>query len=370
MDFQFADRNKPLTERLWQTLWLAAILWSFAAMLDWLAWVPYLLPGLALPFLPGRYQSKILWGILCGGLLYACVRWECMGFLLNRLFAMSEAVQSYEYDYFTVSVTHPGEGFALLSLMAGALTALWGNGVNLALTAVLGLSVAYFGVAPGIFWLAVLTAVAGCSLCRQKTWFSTLLIAGMVLLTALLVTWLVPAPMASVSELDEGLRDTLSANSVFYTHTPVPNPVPAPVPVPPPPETGQQPDRGIMGMAVNLLFLLFSVITLGLLFIPAVIKDRAQKKRRANRAFLEETDNGAAIRGMYLYAKKWRALDAAPEDIPADVAQIWLEAAYSQHPMTDAQKERMRTFVRSSAEKVWREAGRKKKLRIQYQDAL
>lgn len=369
MDFQFVDTKNTATKKIGCILWLAAILGAFADMLDWMQYAPFLLPGLLLPLIPGKYR-KALYGILGMVAIYSLVRLESIGYLANRLFALSEAAQSYEYDYFTVSVTHPGEGFVMLSLLLGCTAALWENRANLLLTALLLIAVAYFGIAPGLLFLALLVIAAACNLSGQGNWLNILLILVTVLVIAGLVTQLAPEPLEGVSSLDEQLRDVLSGNSVYYEHQPIPNPVPEPEKVPPPPESAQQPDRGIMDMAVNILFILFSVIALVLLFIPAIIKDRAEKKRKANRAFLEEANNAAAIRGMYLYARKWRALDAQPEPIPQDVESIWLEAAYSDHALTDEQKEIMRAFVRSSAEAVWQKADWKQKLLIKYKHAL
>lgn len=367
MNFQFLDTKNALTPKVWQALWLAAVFAAFADLLQWRQCALFLLPGLALPFVP---RKKLLWGILGASIVYGLIRMECFAFLANRLFALSEAAQSYEYDYFTVSVTHPGEALVILSLAAGSCAALWGNRANLLFSALLLFAVSYFGIAPGIISLTVLAGLAACNLSTGQSWIKIGLIFGAVLLITLPVMAAAPEPIEGISRFDEQLRDVLSGYSVYYEQTPVPNPVPEPETVPPPPEQAQQPDRGIMDIAINLLLILFSAIALGLLFIPAVIKDRVEKKRKKNRAFLQEPNNAAAIREMYLYAKKWRKLGAGTEAIEPDIEDIWLEAAYSTHVMTDDQKERMHAFVRSTAEGIWQKSDWKQKLRIQYQYGL
>ena len=302
MDFQFVDSKKEVVHKISHILWLAAIFLAFASLLDWVQYAPFLLPGLLLPLIPGKYR-KALYGILGAVVLYSLVRLESIGYLANRLFALSEAAQSYEYDYFTVAVTYPAETLVLMSLIMGSLVSLWDIWANLALTAVLLLAVAYFGIAPGLLFLALLAIAAALNLSGRGNWLNILLILVTVLVIVFFVTQLAPEPLERVSSLDEQLRDVLSGSSVYYEHTPIPNPVAEPEKVPPPPESAQQPDRGIMDIAVNILFILFSAIALALLFIPAIIKDKAEKKRKLNRAFLTEADNAAAIRGMYLYAK-------------------------------------------------------------------
>lgn len=370
MDFQFVSVKNTAWGKAWQVLWLASILCAFASLLDWVREIPFLLPGLALPFISGRHRKKILYGILGASLIYGMLRLESMGYLANRLFVLSEAVQSYEYDYFSVHVNHPGEAFMVLSLIFGSAVAFWENRANLVLTALLMAAIAYFGITPAAVWLVLLALAAGYGFSGQGSWMDKMLIAAAVLVIALFVTQLAPKPIAHISDFDEQLRDALSGNSVFYGHTPTPVSVPEPEKVPPPPESTQQPDRGIMDIAINVLFFLFSCIALFLLFIPAIIKDRAEKKRKANRAFLKATDNAAAIREMYQYTKKWRALDAQAERVDPNIESIWLEAAFSSHEMTDEQKETMRAFVRSTAEKIWNQADWKKRMEIQYKHAL
>ena len=128
-------------------------------------YVPFLLPGILVILIPEKHR-RLLYGILTVSVVYALVRLESIGCLANRLFALSEAAQSYEYDYFAVSVTHPGEGLVVLSLICGSLVALWKQRANLVLTAVLLIAVAYFGIAPGLVFLLLLVVAAACNLCQ------------------------------------------------------------------------------------------------------------------------------------------------------------------------------------------------------------
>lgn len=369
MGFRFEKKAHPIWHLSLECLWLGAIFLCALSMADFMRYGLWMLPGLGLLFL--RRWRKVLYGILALCVAVAVLRLSSFATLANRLFARSDAVQSYVYDYFPVSTTDPREALALQSLMLGAAAGLWGKWACGGLSAALGVAIAYFGISPEPVWLALL-ALAGAvnALSGPVRWMDGVWTVLAVAMVFLLVLWLVPEPIPEVSAWDEGIRDALAGNAAAYTQLPEPNPVPAPEPVPPPPESAQQPSRGILRAVGNLLLILLSAVTLALLFIPAVIKDRAGKRRAANRAPMEAEDHAAAIRGMYCYAQKWRALEAAPAPVPEEVENLWLEAAYSAHTLTEAQRETMARFVRISAERVWKQADWKKKLRITYQYAL
>ncbi len=371
MHFAFENSASDPARKIGRGIWLAAILCALLSMLDWIRYFPYILPGTAAVLIPGKYRKGILTVSLGVGAALAVLRWESFAVLANRMFAVSEAAQNYEYDYFTVGTAHPGAALALLSVMLGAACGLWGNPVNTAATAMLGISVAYFGVSPAFFWTAALVLAAAVNaLPGRGSMPQAAAVALVVCLIAFAAARLAPEPLERVSALDETLRDALSGYDVSYAHTPLPEPAPEPEKTPPPPEKSQQPNRGIRNLARNIWFLLLSGITLLVLLLPAICKDRAEKRRRQNRAFLESGDNAAAIRGMYLYAKRWRDLDGSPSTIPKEVESIWLEAAYSDHALTETQKKTMERFVRDSAEKVWQAADWKKRLAIRYKYAL
>ena len=79
----------------------------------------------------------------------------------------------------------------------------------------------------------------------------------------------------------------------------------------------------------------------------------AAQKRKRNRAAMYVQNNAEAIRGMYMYARRWRELNDSPGRIRPEVEAIWLEAAFSEHEMTAAQRETMLSFVRYAAADTW-----------------
>ena len=93
-------------------------------------------------------------------------------------------------------------------------------------------------------------------------------------------------------------------------------------------------------------------------------------KRKRNRAGLHAQDNAEAIRNMFLYARRWRKLHPSAEEIPQEVKEIWLEAAYSEHEMTDAQVKAMRSYMRKSALATWKAMKWWQRLLVRYYHGL
>lgn len=379
MHFQKMNAPKRVLNGLWNAAWLTAVLLAMLSMLDWLAYFPWILPGalavFAVNFLSTRHQ-KIAAGALC----VLCILWCAMRFaavadgfriLANRFSAQSEAAQSYEYTYFAAKGTLPTEILAFLSIFLGALCVLGGNWMNLGLTICIGIAVAYFGIAPKPLWLALLLiAAASNALPKQGRWVPALILAVLIVMMTFGMQALAPQPNAAISAADEALRDRLAENTLFYDQQPIPVEVPEPELVPPPPEQAQQPNHGVQKKTTRFLFVLLSALTVLLLFLPAILRDRAEKKRTKNRAAMHDVDNGAAIRAMYLYARKWRALEKAPEPVAPEIEALWLEAAYSTHQMTEEQREIMCRFVSESAERIWSKADRSMRFAIRYRYAL
>lgn len=368
MEIQFTNSHRNFPNVL-PALFLGAILCNVFAVLDWWYLLPFALIGVILPLIPQvRYRKAqyVLWGVLGAWLLIHFGPILDGGKLLaNRMFALSESSQSYEYDYFTVSGESAEEAVLWLSMLTGTLCALWGNKSNAVLCGLWLLAMAYFGVTPGIFWLTVLALGGFLSvLPGQHRWFYGLITVAAVAGIAFAVSALAPEPSDAVSSLDDHLRDVLAASPVTYEQTPVPTEVPEPELVPQPSTQLEQPDHGVQKAAANILFFLLAGITLALLFVPAIFKDRAAKKRQKARAGFDAPDHGAAIRAMYLYAQRWRKLSQRAGQIPAQVQEIWLEAAYSDHIMSQGQRDTVYAYMKETAEKVWQESDWKMRLRI------
>ena len=378
MEIKFIQTGRKY-EHVFSALFLAAVICNVFAALDAPRLLPWALVGtiilLAAPVIPGERKRLVFLGM--GGILaaFALIRFAAIAdgvkLLANRMFWLSEQSQSYEYDYFQTTGASAAEAVLWLSVLAGSLCALWGNRANAALCAGWIIAMAYFGVTPGAVWMAALL-LAGClsALPGQRRWFYGLIIGAVIVGIFLTLTRLAPEPNQTVSQLDERLRDALASASVAYEQTPVPTQVPEPELVPQSETQLEQPDHGVQGRIVNVLFLLLAALTLALLFIPAVIRDRAEKRRQDNRAGLGSEDTCEAVRAMYLYTRKWRKLAETPVEIPREIREIWLEAAYSDHPISRQQRDAMYGYMKDTAMRIWNQSGWKKRLDIRYRSAL
>lgn len=374
MEMKFT-RSIRKFENVFTALFLAAIISTILATVDMLHLFPIGMAGALLPLIPQVKGKKIRYILLSVLSAFLLIRFASIldgaKLLANKMFSLSQQTQAYEYDYFTTTGENAIETVLWLSLLAGFLCSLWGNRFNSVLAAAWVIAMAYFGVTPGVFWLTALVLAALFNvLPGQQRWFHGIVVTVLVIAIAFAVVNIAPEPSKEVSALDEQLRDFLAAAPIEYEQIPVPTDVPEPEIVPPPMVEQEQPDHGVQPKLVNILFIVLATLTLVLLFVPAIIKDWASKRREKNRAGMNAEDHAQAIKAMYLYAQRWRSLSEQNVEIPADVYAVWQEAAYSDHAMTAAQREMIHCYMAETAKAVWAKSDWKKRLTIQYRVAL
>ena len=364
MEIRFTQSRRDY-QAVFPAVFLFAVFAAVFATLQWLHLLPFALAGIAVTFVPPKYR-KILWLALAAFVLirFGAV-WNGSKILANRIFLLSEQTQSYEYSYYTVTGESCTEAVVFLSLLAGMvncpaiLAGLW------------TVAMAYFGVTPDGAWLVLLLIVGLISvLSRQHRWFYGLVVGVLVLAIAFAAAHIAPEPSKTISEWDERLRDSLAIGAVTYEQEPIPTEVPEPEIVPQPETELQQPNHGVQQKMINILFMILAALTLALLFIPAVIKDCAEKRSEQARAGFDDSDHAVAIKAMYLYAQRWRILSDSPMEIPVDIYAIWQEAAYSDHAMTAEQREIVHAFMVETAYAVWNAADKKKQMYIRYRVCL
>lgn len=372
MELKFTQKSRN-DLRIFTALFLAAVFGIILATIACESLIPVALVGAVIPLLP---KKRAVWCILLGVVvLFLLIRFGTIldGFklLANRMFQLSEQTQAYEYDYFSVDGDSAVEAVLLMAMVFGMFCSRWGNAVSLTLCGLWLAVMAYFGVTPEQHWfLALLLAGSLALLPRNQKWFYAL-IAFALLLTIGFGCWkLAPQPNHTVSQWDEDLRDALAGNSMHYEQEPVPTDVPQPEIVPSPSIEQEQPDHGVQKKLINILFITLSVVTLLLLFIPAVIKDRAAKRSEENRRPMRDKDPAKAIHAMYLYAGQWRKLSKEQTPVPGEIYGIWQEAVFSDHEMTEKQCQMMRQYMKETAEAVWNQADKRERLYIQYRLCL
>lgn len=347
------------------------LLWALG-MLDRFDLLVWCLPGVGLPLLlavlPKKTGRIAGWAALALCLVLLYPAWNGLLLLANRLFARSQAAQAYEYVYFAVADGNAGPAALLLSLALGLFCHIGGGWAVGALGVGLMAAMAYFGVTPEPVWLLIGGMPLAWRCLAQPRAGRMLALTALAVALFLLVMALAPKPIPAVSALDDRLRDLAARSGVYYEQVPVSTRVPAPATVPPPLHQEQQPNRGVEPWQARTLFFVLAGLTLAILFVPAVIRDKEEKRRRINRAGLSDPDNAAAIRAMCLYARAWK--ETAPGEVPEEVRNIYLEAAFSAHPMTEEQRRKVEAYLRETAQSAWKRAGYFQKLRFRYWLAL
>lgn len=298
--------------------------------------------------------------------------------LLNRLFDLSAARQRYLYDNFAVSAISPIPavlwGSALTAVCFGWLGA-WKRALPGVLAAAFtAVSCAYFGVTPGAAWLLGILALSGLSMAARSELRAAVLLLASAAVIAGLTLWLLPGENARVSVLDDQLRDTLALTTV--TQQRQPENAPTPTPESQPEQENKEPMllqiRESMDPKTILLIVLIAVILL-VLFVPAILRDRLQKRRDRNRAGMESENNAEAIRATFRYALLWlRASESDALEMPGyDAAyKLWQEAAFSDHAMSDTQRDQMTAFQQTVSDTIQSRAGRRLRWKLRYRYAL
>ena len=423
MHFQLIEKEKQSVYSLWCGIWMAALMGTLLSLMDSVTYYWTVLPGIALVIAVGILPRKqrCLAGL---AIFVICLVWfylrykpilNGLGFFANRLFALSEESQGYSYIYFTVVGEAPAESLFFVSCVIGVLCLWLGGIMNLVLTLAIAVMIAYFGVVPGIVWLcALLVAAFANALPKKDRWLPAILIAAFVTATAFSIKIVAPEPNLEIAMLIENFWEFL-----------VPDVSPPPDMEPPPtlptmedetmpteapeeeeseteatelPDDFELPDDyGVQGKpepptnpvkneikpSVNedivvkggtRGYIVKRSLVIPILSVMAVLAGwfwHIERKRKRNRiAMFYETNNASAIRSMFLYAKRWQKLHVAPGEIPQDVEAIWLEAAYSEHEMSDEQRMAMRGFVRESAQTAWRKLRWWERLLVYWYHAL
>ncbi len=399
----------PSKSRYWRTAALlfgmCAALWgAICSMLrEWAVW-PFCLAGSAVVFLLPVLRKRRGWLLLPALAFVAVVLlgWESArsGVLLglNRLFIRSAAEQAYEYDLFALTLSAQAET-ACMRIAAALLSAAIGLGC-LALSSAPGLvgllgfggfalSVAYLGVSPAFGWIVAVAAFSVALSVRGGFWPAIFALA----VVALTCYGLYPQELPAVSRVDDILRDQLALHTVAYqTLDPVQTPSEAPQQTPDPPRPSSElPQTVPFVWTSTMTLILIIVVVLLILFVPAIFQDRRRKRLAANRAGWDGENCADAISAMFVYVLKWfPMLGLRPGNIPfrdypdylatqlpqefvnsfSNILPLWQEAAFSSHPMTEAQRGAMRDYLSDFTAAMWARATRLQRLRIRYQKAL
>ena len=316
---------------------------------------------------------------------------------LNRLFLQSAERQQYRYQMYDVN----GKGLPVFIGVSSAMVAAaaaWTASRSRPLCGILfpvtvAGTGAYFGLTPAWMWMILLVITSGAMLFPSMDRRRVLQFLAAAVILFGLVFLLAPGENTSLSEKDEQWRDQLAQTTVADEQNPSISSSKE-EPQPEPEETEKDPVMLRLEKSVNKkTVLIISVIALILLllFVPAVIKDRIQKKRDKAREGMYDEDRSAAIQAVFRVALLW--IRASGISVPTEsfsrlksnlgksisqncaseygrILPIWQEAVFSDHEMSEEQWNQVMSFEQHIETALMETASRWQKWKYKYIHAL
>ena len=380
----------------------------------WLVSIPIATAiGLAVKALHGRSKSKIpAWVIyvVVAALLaaaFAVFHTEIIQgiiMMINRAFDAGEKSQSYVYErisadvswdeasaYASYACAWTGSAMGFFAAFAPARDRRW---LIVALPILVIALAAFFGIQPSPVWAFVMIAIAciavpGSSL--KCSW--PLLVAVALIFSA--AAFAGPGKLSAVSETGDQIRDILAVQTAGHERSVSQDTLE---------EEKEEPEEEGGGLAEFFngndvpqktrrlrIVIALMLLTALILFVPAVIHDRLEKKRRAIRGDIGSDDPTDAVRAMFPYTVRWLAVcglalsNKSFADYDADIRQmesdsyadeytemykIWRQAAYSSLPVSEADRASMKDFMDKTIDMVKEKTGLRGKLDIRFRRTL
>ncbi|MBQ6175028.1 MAG: DUF58 domain-containing protein [Clostridia bacterium] len=370
------------------------------------------------------WRAKLLIGLIAAFLLSLILLFALpearngTAVLLNRLFACSEAVNAYRYARFAVpdgQGTAPAVGLLVTgAAVLAALLLITKNRPAACLTAsAMALVQTYFGLSLP-FWanIPLLCALAAFLLPRPVSRRSLLICGALLLGLALLFGLVWPGVDSATEEASERVRDLLGTRSGQSggTESELPDAVM---------ETRHANTQSLLrgeqeahtGRTYRLVtveerqismpkwidwlriiaLLLLAVAVLILPFLPFAYLNIRRRRALSERERFRSEDRAEAICAMFRHVGRWFEATGngggnllyrdwpeilsktMPEDYVTEYracAALFEEAAYSDHPMTEAQRERVRSLLDETEAMLYGRADWKRRLRLRYVDWL
>ena len=305
--------------------------------------------------------------------------------IMNQLYDTGEMAQAYIYDRFRVGSMgqeHPYRsmhfaaiwGSCLAGLIISILPERFRRPVSMTIAAFAMLAFAYYGIIPSWACIAVLAAAIMFLLSRGSIMSSLTVLVAMVIVFGA-VTLIDPGESYGISRADETFRDRFALISSYLessnTNTDGLDELEQQMQ-----EEEQQQNNGggftTEHKALTALITIFLVIA-AIAAAAALVWSRIRKRQEANRAGLNSSDPRAAIIAMFPYTVKWlqpagiepkgKPFETLVPSIRADVSEeyadrytemyeLWKEAAYSDHEMTEDGRSEMNSFMTDTMKMV------------------
>ena len=346
---------------------------------------------------------------------------ESLKCLCNLLFAASEAVNAYAYEYFqTAADASPVPALVLLAAaLAGLLLSalMWGNRIVPLVTAlVLAGGEIWLGLTPPAAVNVLIFALLALLALPMETMRGRLVFLLAVMAVFLTVQLLAPGVRTGLEEASEHVRDRLDPVEQLVSgadHTPRQEP----------PQTAREenrldtetageasgdaqntqdyqhiyeqeqeisPPKGVDYLKITVLTLLILAL-LTLPFLPFVLFDARRRRALERRAAFGSPDCSEGIRALFLHLTAY--LDScgkgggnqpfvqwdgtlthtlSPEYAARfrQAAALFEEAAYSTHTMGEEQRAELQSLLNETEQLLYDGADRKTKFRLKYLECL
>lgn len=299
------------------------------------------------------------------------------GLIMDQFYDIAEAEQAYVYDRFDIGSTGQDNPdlcmqVALIwaSSLFGLLTALPSANIRRIVSLVIAgfsmIAFAYYGVIPSWICIGVLAAALAFVLSRGSFVSSlTVLLAALIVFGAI---WLIdPGESYGISRADENFRDRFALRSSYLDGGTSDLGNSDLDTMDDQQEQDAENNAGFLSENKWVVAVVIIVLILAALGAAGwIFMKRLRKRQAANRAGIDSSDPREAIVAMFPYAVRWlqpAGIDVTGKTfvsltpmIRADVSEqyaerytnmyeLWKEAAYSDHEMTEDRRGEMKNFL-------------------------
>lgn len=306
--------------------------------------------------------------------------------IMDHLYDNAEMAQAYVYDRFHIGATgedHPYRSmhFAAVwtSCLAGLLTSMpparFRRPIAMIIAVFAMLAFAYYGVVPAWACIAVLAAGIMLLLSRGSIVSSLTVLLAMVIVFGA-VTLIDPGEMYGISRINETIRDKFALSSSFLDGGDAGLDDLEDLQDQTQEQKERERNQGSEFIAEHRWVVVIAVIA-GLLAAVGVsvwfVMRKLRSRQKANRAGIDSSDPREAIVAMFPYTVKWlqpagielkgKPFEKLKPVIRADVSaqyadrysemyELWKEAAYSDHEMTETGRSSMKSFMTDTMDMV------------------
>ena len=357
--------------------------------------------------LPGRAKliaaAACALALIAGAVIFRGIIFGGLGMLVDRFYDVAEEAQAYIYERPSIKGNDTEAagriGLVWVSAFVGYIASLpparMRRGVCVAVTIIVMLAFAYYGLVPSAICAAIMAAALMMAASRGSL-LPALPIMLIVLILFGAIMLINPGENIAISRADENMRDRFAMRSALIKG---PDDMQDDQGMdewsfedPEDPESRF--DRETVFDGEYGTFAVAGVLALLAASIGAaayLIHKYLSRRREENRRNIDSSDAKEAVTAMFPYALKWlRGLGIEQTDmavtsmIPAlketfsteysdrfaDMYTIWSEAAYSDHPVTEDARLLMEGFMNDTIEQTKKKCKLKDRLRFSFRYAL